>query len=49
LQNKIKALETNRPECIATANIGCLMQLQGGTQKPVSHWIELIEAALKRA
>lgn len=49
LQNKITALESNRPECIATANIGCLMQLQGGTQKPVSHWIELIEAALKRA
>jgi len=49
LQNKIAALETNRPECIATANIGCLLQLQGGTQKRVSHWIELIEAQLKRA
>ena len=49
LENKIAALESNRPECIVTANIGCLMQLQGGTQKPVSHWIELIEAALKRA
>ncbi len=49
LQNKVKALETNRPECIVTANIGCLMQLQSGTQKPVSHWIELIDAALKPA
>ena len=49
LQNKITALEVNRPECIVTANIGCLMQLQGGTQKPVSHWIELVEAALKPA
>ena len=49
LQNKIRALETQSPECIATANIGCLLQLQSGTQKPVSHWIELIDAALKPA
>jgi glycolate oxidase iron-sulfur subunit len=49
LKNKVAALETNRPECIVTANIGCLMQLQSGTQKPVSHWIELIDAVLKPA
>lgn len=49
LKNKIAALETNRPECIVTANIGCLMQLQNGTQKPVLHWIALIDAALKPA
>ena len=49
LKNKVAALETNRPECIVTANIGCLLQLQGGTQKPVSHWIALIDGALKPA
>ena len=49
LKNKIAALETNQPACIVTANIGCLLQLQNGTQKPVSHWIELIDAALKPA
>ena len=47
LHNKIAALETNQPERMVTANIGCLVQLQSGTQKPVSHWIELIDAALK--
>jgi len=31
------------PECIATANIGCLSHLQGGTTVPVRHWIELLE------
>ena len=31
------------PECIATANIGCLTHLQGGTPIPVRHWIELLE------
>ncbi|MFY9317341.1 MAG: heterodisulfide reductase-related iron-sulfur binding cluster, partial [Burkholderiales bacterium] len=29
------------PDCIATANIGCLAHLQGGT--PVRHWIELLD------
>jgi len=49
MKNKVAALESNRPECIVTANIGCLLQLRGGTQKPVSHWIALIDGALKRA
>jgi glycolate oxidase iron-sulfur subunit len=31
------------PECIATANIGCLAHLQGGTATPVRHWIELLD------
>ena len=31
------------PDCIATANIGCLTHLQAGTRTPVRHWIELIE------
>lgn len=31
------------PECIATANIGCLAHLQGGTPTPVRHWIELLD------
>ena len=47
LKNKIAALETHQPERIVTANIGCLLHLQNGTQKPVSHWIELIDAVLR--
>ncbi len=49
LKNKVAALETNQPERIVTANIGCLLHLRSGTQRPVSHWIELIDAALTRA
>lgn len=49
LKNKIAALETNQPERMVTANIGCLLQLQSATQKPVSHWIELIDTAFDTA
>ena len=49
LKNKVVALETNHPECIVTANIGCLLQLQGGTQKPVAHWIALVDGVLRPA
>ena len=34
------------PEAIATANIGCLAHLQGGTATPVRHWIELLDDGL---
>ncbi len=47
LKNKLAALETNQPERIVTANIGCLLHLQSGTQKPVAHWIELIDEVLR--
>lgn len=49
LKNKVTALVTNQPERIVTANIGCLLHLQSGTQKPVAHWIELIDELLTRA
>jgi len=44
--NKLVALEAGRPEVIATANIGCLVHLGAGTQRPVRHWIELLEGRL---
>ena len=47
LKNKITALESDQPERIVTANIGCLLHLQSGTQKPVAHWIELIDELLR--
>src|SRR5438477_13072261 len=40
---KLAALEAGAPQAIATANIGCLTHLQGGTATPVRHWIELID------
>ncbi|MBK8163650.1 MAG: glycolate oxidase subunit GlcF [Gammaproteobacteria bacterium] len=45
LANKLAALEAAAPEVIASANIGCLIHLQGGAQTRVRHWIELIEEA----
>jgi glycolate oxidase iron-sulfur subunit len=41
--NKLRALEANRPDVIATANVGCMTHLQSGTRVPVRHWIELID------
>lgn len=46
LKNKVTALESGRPEQIATANIGCLVHLQSGTVLPVKHWIELLDECL---
>lgn len=41
LSNKIENLQVNQPDMIITANIGCQMHLQSGTDIPVKHWIEL--------
>jgi glycolate oxidase iron-sulfur subunit len=40
---KLAALEAGAPAALATANIGCLTHLQGGTATPVRHWIELLD------
>jgi glycolate oxidase iron-sulfur subunit len=40
--NKLAAITTNDPEIIVTANIGCQTHLQGGTDTPVKHWLELL-------
>jgi glycolate oxidase iron-sulfur subunit len=40
---KLGALLAGRPDVIATANIGCLSHLQGGTATAVRHWIELLD------
>jgi len=42
----VAALEACAPDVIVSANIGCLSHLQSGTEVPVRHWIELIDAAL---
>jgi glycolate oxidase iron-sulfur subunit len=46
-ENKLAALEAGDPDVIATANIGCLLQLGSGTRRPVRHWIELFDARLR--
>ncbi len=46
LANKLAALESGSPSVLATANIGCLAHIQTGTQRPVRHWVELLDEAL---
>jgi glycolate oxidase iron-sulfur subunit len=46
LDNKLRALSTANPGCIATANVGCQMHLETRANVPVKHWIELIDEAL---
>jgi glycolate oxidase iron-sulfur subunit len=45
-ENKLNALTAGAPVVIASANIGCMAHLQGGTALPVRHWIELIDERL---
>jgi glycolate oxidase iron-sulfur subunit len=45
-ENKLTALNAGAPDCVATANIGCLTHLQAGSSLPVRHWIELMDEAI---
>ena len=45
--NKLAALEAGDPLVIASANVGCITHLQGGSNRPVRHWIELLDEALR--
>ncbi len=47
-ENKLAALEAGKAGCIASANVGCISHLAGGTSTPVRHWIELIDGRLRR-
>jgi glycolate oxidase iron-sulfur subunit len=46
LANKVKSLESGKPAAICTSNIGCLLHIETGASKPVSHWIELLDRRL---
>jgi glycolate oxidase iron-sulfur subunit len=43
---KLGHLTAMGPEVIVSANIGCITHLQSGTELPVKHWVELLDAAL---
>ena len=47
LANKLAALESESPQCIVTANIGCLIHMQGSSKVPVRHWVELLESSVE--
>lgn len=44
---KLKHLGEKRPDCIVSANIGCIQHLQSGTPTPVKHWIEVLDEVLE--
>jgi glycolate oxidase iron-sulfur subunit len=43
---KLSCLDAVKPECIVSANIGCIQHLASGTTTPVKHWIEVLDEAL---
>lgn len=50
-QNKVRALVSESPTVVATANIGCQLQLQTGLLKDghstrVVHWVELLDSLM---
>lgn len=42
---KVRTLEAKSPDVIAAGNIGCMMQIGGGTDVPVVHTVELLDWA----
>ncbi len=45
--NKQAALMIDKPEVIATANIGCQTHLANGAGVPIVHWVELLNDAIQ--
>jgi len=43
LKNKVKNIESLKPEIIATGNIGCITQISNGTNIPILHTIEILD------
>lgn len=43
---KVATLEAKQPDVIAAGNIGCMMQIGGGTKIPVVHTVELLDWAM---
>ena len=42
---KVRSLEAKQPDIIAAGNIGCMMQIGGGTDVPIVHTVELLDWA----
>jgi glycolate oxidase iron-sulfur subunit len=43
---KLGHLDALQPKAILSANVGCISHLQSGTDVPVKHWVEVLDAAL---
>ncbi len=42
---KVANIEAAEPEAVAAGNLGCMMQIAGGTELPVVHTVELLDWA----
>jgi glycolate oxidase iron-sulfur subunit len=40
---KLSHLAPLAPQCIISANVGCIQHLQSGTSVPVRHWVEVLD------
>jgi len=45
-ERKLGHLDALQPKAILSANVGCITHLQSGTEVPVKHWVEVLDAAL---
>ncbi len=45
-ERKLGHLGALEPAVITSANIGCITHLQSGTDTPVRHWVQVLDAAL---
>lgn len=45
---KLQHLAFRPAHAIVSANVGCIMHLQSGTETPVRHWLEMLDEALLR-
>jgi len=43
---KLGHIAKAKPDMILSSNIGCIGHFQSGTDTPVRHWVEVIDAAL---
>jgi len=43
---KLKALAPVQAETVVSANIGCIQHLASASERPVRHWIEVLDEAL---
>lgn len=48
-ERKIETLLQDSPDLIATANVGCQLHLEVATDKPVRHWVELLDVSTEES
>ncbi len=46
-ERKAAALQSSNPQAIASANIGCLLEIEKRASVPVRHWVELVAEGLE--